>query len=242
MLVLPWAARAERDNFFTGTGKDGAYTAPGASSNINIHVRLTAAVDVGDLVVPVAAATGLAAGDLIMLHQSPGINPVPAAGPAGPVDLTTSSLGRWELARISSIAGLKLTLTRPLVSAFGSTGAQVVRVPEFTTVTINSGTSISCNQWNGTSGGVLAFLATGTVTNNLLIHASSRGFRSGNSGTDNSGTLGATGLDQAAPSGAQKWEGLAITRYGTTLQQVKTGIPVGAGVERRLVRLRVTRP
>ncbi|MGV3662942.1 MAG: adventurous gliding motility protein AgmC, partial [Prosthecobacter sp.] len=216
LLALPGTARAERDNFFTGTGKDGAYTAPTANSAVNIHVRVTAAVNVGDVVVPVASATGLAVGDLIMLHQSSGISPVPAAGTAGPVDLTASNLGRWELARISSIAGLNLTLTRPLVSAFGATGAQVVRVPEFTNVTINSGTSITTSLWNGSSGGVLAFLATGTVTNNVIIHASSRGFRAGLSVTDSTGTQGATGLDQAAPSGAQKGEGLAITRYGAT--------------------------
>lgn len=214
MLALPWLARAERDSFFTGTGRDGAYAAPTASAVVNFYAQVTAAVAVGGTTIQVASTTNFAAGDLIMVHQTSGISPEPASGAAGPLDLTSSNVGRFELARISSISGLTVTLTKPLLTAFGATGAQIIRVPEYTDVTIASGRSIVASLWNGSAGGVVAFLASGTLTNNTTVQAVGRGFRAGQGVNDSTGLVGATGLDEPAPSGAQKGEGVAITRYG----------------------------
>lgn len=48
--------------------------------------------------------------------------------------------GAYELARIDSIAGATVTLTHPLVNEYAATGAQIVRVPEYTNLLIESAT------------------------------------------------------------------------------------------------------
>ncbi len=64
-------------------------------------------------------------------------------------------------------------------NAQASSAAQVVRVPHFTDVTIPAGKSIAAPAWNGNSGGIVVFRASGTVSVAGSIDAQAKGYRGG---------------------------------------------------------------
>ncbi|WP_386071099.1 Ig-like domain-containing protein [Tahibacter sp. UC22_41] len=199
---------------------------------VNSYAPIAAPLAPGDIQVPIGAVRGgsFASGDLVMLWQTTGLIPEPASGMTGPFDVGTGAVGHWELARLSGASGGTLSLTAPLLAAFPATVSQVVRVPEYTTLTINAGGSLQALAWDGSSGGMVAALVSGTVTNNATgsISANAAGFRGGLYVDDMSGSLGCTGLDDPAPVGARKGEGIAVTRYGPA-QSGRGRVANGAG-------------
>ncbi|MCY1073847.1 adventurous gliding motility protein AgmC [Archangium lansingense] len=219
------AALAEPDTFGLGTGRNGTLTVSTAGTNwINSYAPVTGPLASGDTVIPVGTCTGeascFAAGDLVLVLQTTGLVPEPASGDTTLLDLNTryKEVGRWEFARLASVTPTAMTLTAPLVYDYAANVTQVIRVPEYTGVTINATRSITAPSWNGSTGGVIAFLAQQTFTNNGTVNANSIGFRGGRFVDDGSGDAGCleTELDKSAPQGAQKGEGLAFTRYGDT--------------------------
>ncbi|MCL4826494.1 MAG: hypothetical protein KJZ95_03950 [Caldilinea sp.] len=57
------------------------------------------------------------------------------------------------------------------------TSAQVIRVPHYGDVNVSSGGRVAANPWNGVTGGVLAFRATGRVVIAGVLDATGFGFR-----------------------------------------------------------------
>ncbi|MCF8424082.1 MAG: gliding motility-associated C-terminal domain-containing protein [Bacteroidia bacterium] len=64
-------------------------------------------------------------------------------------------------------------------TAYGN--VQVIRVPRYSSLTVIAGGSITCPQWNGTTGGVVAVEAENNVvlSNSPSINVSGKGFRGG---------------------------------------------------------------
>ena len=60
--------------------------------------------------------------------------------------------------RDEATAALVAPLDHAPSAAFSASGAQVISVPEFTTVSVPAGTSVSATPWDGAVGGVVAFL------------------------------------------------------------------------------------
>ena len=209
--VPNWAA-AEEDAFGTGDGSDGAFTA-GAGSVVNVYRRLTANIAVGGSSVSVNSGAGFSAGDLVMLWHVQGNDPIASLSNQSTMNLDSAAdgLGKWELTRLSAVSGNTLTARRPFLNSFPVSRTQVIRVPEFTTVTVASGRSIVASSWNGTTGGIVAFLATGTVTVNGSINVSERGFRGGPA-VIGTAQLGCTSLSQPGPNGGRRGEG---TMFGS---------------------------
>lgn len=191
-------ARAETDTFGTGDGHNGAKTVAALNEVINSYAALTVDAPANAMSVTIASGgvvgdpAGFAAGDLVMVWQAAGLAAADALGVkgnSGSLDLTTAGggvTGRFELARITTITngGNQLNFGKPLTRAFASKVSQVVKVPEYTTVNVPQGTSVAARPWegNGTdgwTGGVIAFLATGAVTNEGIINANNAGFRGG---------------------------------------------------------------
>jgi hypothetical protein len=219
-LILPGrpaTTYAAGDTFYLGTGRDGALVVSTTNLVINTYAPVTAPLAPGDTAMLRGTSVGsgvFAAGDLVMILQTTGIVPEPPSGGPSPIDLSSSPVGRWELARVATAAGSTITLSEPLRSSYAANVTQLVRVPEYTSVTINAGRSVAALAWNGSVGGVVAFLVNGTLTNNGTVEARARGFRGGLPADDSSGAMGCTGLDEPAPAGGQKGEGIAATRYG----------------------------
>lgn len=210
LAFAPQTARAEADRFGLGTGRDGSHTHSGTGP-VNVYAALSAPVVVGATSLGVSTTAGFAAGDLVMVHQSAGQLVQPLVGTASDVDLSEEPVGLWEFARVASVGADSIILTAPLVRSYSAPGAQVIRVPEYTYVNITG--TITAPAWDGATGGIVAFLTAGNVTLAGDIDVSQRGFRGG--AKLNGGGERCEGLDEPAPGGANKGEGVSGL-YGNT--------------------------
>lgn len=151
---------------------------------------------------PRGAATVIAAGDLVMVIQM-------QDGTGGNFTNTAlygfpaTSAGRYEFARVISVGVNLLNLSANLVNSYTQNTAvannqtyQVVRVPQYSTLSINAGSSIVPVAWDGTTGGTLVVDVAGIFTNNGSMNASYAGFR-GNAGQHLTGVAGALPLTAA---------------------------------------------
>ena len=170
LLGYSGIARAEADTFGLGTGRDGAKTAAVlAGEVINTYAQATTALAAGGKTVTVGARTGAAAnftvGQVVMVVQShDGFAAAPVSGSGASLDLAGTKVGRYELARVAAVNGNDVTFTHGVVNAFDANSTQLVSIPEYTTVTVAVGAKILARPWDGTTGGIVAFLATGAIT------------------------------------------------------------------------------
>jgi len=93
-----------------------------------------------------------------------------------------SSAGQWERNTIQSYTSGTITTMTPLRNTYGS-GAQVIQIPQYTTVSVSSSFTWSAKSWNGTTGGLLIFLASGNFAYTGIVSADGAGFRGGVGGT-----------------------------------------------------------
>ncbi len=219
-------AQAEPDTFGTGTGRDGAFIAFSTINWVNRYSPVTNALAPGTTTIVVPDSNPFFVGDLVLVLQVTGPQPVPDGG--GVISLDGTRIARFEFGRIGSISNeTSVTLTAPLQKAFDAGRTQIVTVPEFTSVSLGAGRRIEGKPWDGQSGGVIAMLVTGAVNNNGAISADGLGFRGGSYVQDTSGTLACAAMDLAPPQGAQRGEGVAAGRYGAN--ETGRGNVVGAG-------------
>ena len=153
-------------------GSEGPLTVTQGGTVVNVSTPvLSANVPAGAVSLEVENAGDLSVGDEVLIIQMQHPN----------------AAGVYEFAVIAAIAGNRITLATPLVNTFSSgtfesqsaVAAQVVKVPHYTTVTVQAGASLTCDAWNGYRGGIVAFRASGEVTVHGSITASGRGFRGG---------------------------------------------------------------
>ncbi len=173
------ASAASASSYFNtfdvlGDGSSGALTVSSANTIVNTYAYLTGNEPAGDSTIAINNGTGFSNGDEILIIQMQ--------------NYSGGIAGTYEFRKISSGGGTtSLTLNAPLKNSYASgtfdsttaTVAQVVRVPQYTNVTINNGASITAAAWNGYSGGIVAFKANGTVTivSGGIITATAKGFR-----------------------------------------------------------------
>jgi hypothetical protein len=168
---------AENGELDTGTGADGPVT---ISSSQNINTDLggtltTVTANPTGTSISVASTTGFAADDEVILLNLQG-----ASG-------DTADVGNYEFLEIASVPdGTTLNLKSSVQNSydgtsFGNQSVVLQRVPQWTNVTVNSGGTLTANAWDGSSGGVVVFRATGTVTVNSggAINADNLGYRGG---------------------------------------------------------------
>jgi len=230
VLCCAGQALAEPDSFWLGTGRDGPLTVSTPGFETNRYAQVVAPSLPGDTDIDVGSVSGFAAGDLVMIHQTTGLVPAPDSGSATNVELANSPVGRWEFARVSSVSGNVLRFTAPLLYSYAASVSQVVRVPEYTSVTVASSGSIVAPAWNGQVGGILAFLVQNSVTNDGSISATGAGFRGGTYVQDTSGSVGCTGLNELPPKGAQRGEGLGNTPGSASTGRGNVGNAGGGGI------------
>ena len=221
---------------FAQRGKDGAKTISTANNIVNEYTNLTASVGAGTTNIPVTNSAlnansrfpaTLAPGDLILIYQVQGvfINGY-ASGTIGlPNDTTWGRVvdyyntGKYEFAQVRAVPNANsITLDCGLKNNYDVNATffytLIVRVPRYTSLTINSGGVLTCDDWNGTSGGVLAVEVEGNAVINTggIIDATGKGFRGGSLVGDN---LTAYGVNNVASNdasyGAEKGE--SVTGY-----------------------------
>ncbi|MBI5285327.1 MAG: hypothetical protein HY874_09560 [Chloroflexi bacterium] len=153
-----------------GNGSDGAIIFSSNSTMMPIDAPASGTAGATTLT---ASNAFFAAGQRLLVHQTMG-----------------ASAGVWELNQVAAYAFGTITTVTPLAHSYSSAGvnkAQVLVLPQYSNVTVNLGVILSAKPWSTSSGtgGILAFLASGTTTINGTISV-----------------VGSDGLDGAAGSGA----------------------------------------
>ena len=206
--VSPSVGFASADYFGDGDGHHGSKAVTGPET-VNAYSKVAADVAVNDTSVEVADGAKFSPGDLIMLWQVNGFA-TPLSGEQSEIDLAGQAVGRFELARVAAVIGDVLVLHGAMKNTFTAANSQVVFIPEYSSVSIDAAGEIQAADWDPATGegGIVAFLATGTVTMDGRVTANGAGFVGG---TDlgNSGTNGCTGLDEPSPTGGEKGESIA---------------------------------
>ncbi|MDP2691646.1 MAG: LamG-like jellyroll fold domain-containing protein [bacterium] len=159
-----------------GDGTDGALTVSSLNTVVNASTHLTANAPIGSTSLAVSSSASFLVDDEVLVHQTQG-----------------GTYGTFEYVRVSGVGAGSLTVSA-LTKGFTSNPAtantatavitQVIKVPQYTTVNVPAGTSIVPAAWNGLTGGILAFRATGdvTLTGGGKIDAEGKGFRGGAGG------------------------------------------------------------
>jgi hypothetical protein len=208
-------------------GKDGSLTVTGTTPVVvNGYAALAAdvaAAATGVQVVNLNSFTAtntrpsLAVGDVVLIVQMAGATiSVPADANDSTYGAVTSlgSAGRYEFAGVTAIdlGTNTISLGCGLKNSYTANGkTQVVRVPQYTNLTINSGASITADAWNGTVGGLVAVHAMNTITVTGDIDVSGKGFRGGvaHAGSNDAGANVTAYWSASGDSGAMKGEGIA---------------------------------
>jgi len=207
LAALPatgWAASA-----CATPGQDGSVT---TASPTMVYMTPTASVASGATSITVSSATGVAAGNLLLViqMQGAGINYTNTAnygdGTSGTGSgyLTTGlTAGTYEYAAVKSVAGGTITLSSGLVNAYtkaaasstaGASTYQVIRVPQYINLTLNG--TVTVTPWNGSTGGVLPLDVAGTFAfASKTISADYAGFRGGGAQMLDGSTATGTGTD-----------------------------------------------
>ncbi|MFZ0759792.1 MAG: C25 family cysteine peptidase [Candidatus Sulfotelmatobacter sp.] len=245
---------------------------------LNTYYPGTANVAAGATKIPVGTATGagaaIAAGNLLLViqMQDASINDAntvaygngytgqgfTALNSAGDYEFVTATgpvaAGSVPIAGAGAGGGLVFAYHHAVASATaGQSTYQVIVVPQYTTASFNPTTPPTALAWNGSTGGVLALDASGTLTlNGATVVVDGLGFRGG-AGMELTGGGGAnTDYRQPAPTAgyagvaeagwdAPKGEGIAGTpswvESGGTYLATGTSYPSGtAGTDGSMAR------
>ncbi len=219
------------------TGKDGAKTVAGTET-VNRYTALAAPALAGDTTLAVVDATGFSANDLVLVVAAQGATF--DGGDASTYGDTVSldAAGLHELFTLAAVAGTTLTLD----AGCGVTGLQnayplaarpqVVRVPQYSTLTVPAGTTLTGAPWDGAVGGVVAVHVEGAAAVDGTVDASALGFRGGAITLTSASVLGdVTGYRDAVGLGAEKGEGIGggAATYDGLGGRYGRGAPINGG-------------
>ena len=183
-----------------GTGASGSAT---ISSDPNTRATITGTATQFTSTLGSAILTN---GDVVMLHQTQG-----------------TGAGQWEFKRVASGGGTtSITWTTALNYSY-TTGAQCIKVPQYTTATVSAH---SVTAWNGTTGGIEVILAKTSITVSGVLSVSGATGASGNPAarTSGGGFRGGASGTIATPSQGQQGEG---TGGGLAATTAKSGSAPG---------------
>ncbi|MBS1571003.1 MAG: PKD domain-containing protein, partial [Bacteroidetes bacterium] len=129
--------------------------------------------------ISVEDATKFKVGDTVLLIQMKGAT-INTSNTSNYGNITNlGNCGNYEFNYIKSKSGNVLEFKNLITRSYdiGNGKVQLIRVPYFKTFNIT--TKLTCLPWNGTIGGVLAFLVKDTLKLNADIDVSGKGFRGG---------------------------------------------------------------
>ena len=175
-----------------------------AARTVNEYTSLTADATAGSSNISVVSSTlnsnsrfsnSLQPGELVLIIQMQGAsvnlvpNPIKPFDLSGPSDSSYGTItnynncGNHEYRQVKSIPNAtSIELDCPLEYNYTAAGkVQVIRVPRYKALTILAGGNLTCDIWNGTTGGILAIEVLGNITINGTgkMDVSSKGFRGG---------------------------------------------------------------
>lgn len=130
------------------------------------------------------------------------------------IQMLGGDVGVFDDAYIVSIdtSQLTITLDRQLANSYVTDSlsiVQVIRIPNYTTLNILQSGTITCNEWNGSTGGVIALKVLLDMENNGMISATGKGFHGSPGGIGGFGGAGGSGGTSSNRNGLYgEWGGL----------------------------------
>ena len=150
-IVFVFSFFSSVKNSFAGFGMHGAKTVNTSNVILNEFTTLNANVTAGASSITVASSTlnansrftgNLSAGELVMIIQMQGatINSTDVNASTWGNITAYNNAGRYEFGQVASVPNsTTINLTYPLLNSYTQTGkVQIVRVPRYTTFTLNS--------------------------------------------------------------------------------------------------------
>lgn len=196
---------------YFGDGSDGALTISSNTTEAPIDSSCSGSSGAFTLS---ATNASFAAGQVILIHQSRG-----------------TGAGTWQRNKIVSYTAGTITLQDALNATYtdsGSSQAQVRVLKQHTDVTIDSGDTYTAKAWGGNVGGILGFIASGTVTVSGTISANGNAGAVGDPGAGGAG-IGFRGGTGEKNSG-QSTQGEGTSGAGSAGSTLANGNGGGAGV------------
>ncbi len=226
-------------------GVDQSLTVFAANTTLNRYVSVTAVsgntVTVSNIALLNDGGSGhfvnngLTSGDLILLYQAQGATFANATDTATWGAFSLNNAGRFEFAEVLYTIGNTIVLCGNVVNSYTISGrVQAIRVPQYTSLTVNGGASVIAPAWNGSVGGIVALNVEGTLTVNGQVSVDSSGFRGGARNTNAAFNAPATTTIYRVTDdtlGAQKGESILgfETEYTAAGGQYGRGAPANGG-------------
>jgi gliding motility-associated-like protein len=161
--------------------------------------------------IEVQDASFLSIGDRVLIIQMKGAN-INTSNTAAFGSVTNyNNCGHYEFATVTSLYGNEVGFQFSLLHDYEVAGkVQLIRVPQYTNVIVTN--TLTAQDWNGNTGGVLVLEVSGTLTLNAPISVNGKGFRGAFSSQNPDGGCG-NHTDYFYPVssgfGAEKGEGIA---------------------------------
>ena len=185
---------------------DGATGSATVSSDPNTRATITGTAG---QTTGTAGSTAFANGDLVVLHQTQG-----------------TGAGQWEINRVQSGGGTTSLTFQVAHNYTYGTGAQIIKVPRYTTATVSAH---SVTAWNGTTGGVEVICGRTSIVCSGALNGVGLGYRGGTGGAGvtagGEGSLGYGNRTGGAAGGASEAGGSG-GGYGTNGSQAGTGLNI----------------
>ena len=155
---------------YYGTGIDGDISfSTGTNYTDGVRSTVTGSNSSGSSTLELDSLAGLTVNDEVLIITMQDDN------------TSSNSVGTFEFKVISSINSSTLTFTENLLNDYNASSTvkhQVIRVSNYNNVTISSGAILTSHSWDGSTGGIICFRATGQVDNSGTISVDGLGYRS----------------------------------------------------------------
>jgi MYXO-CTERM domain-containing protein len=224
-------------------GGDGAYIVPAANTVVNVYAQLAGAAD------PIATNTtitvndvngnflaAVAKGDLLLIVQMAGatMDTTDSETYGTVTNVGLGSAGSYEFVGVEGVTDSVITLACGLKNGYSRSGkTQVIRVPQYTILTIASGRSITARAWDGVTGGVVAVHADTTLELEGSIDVTAKGFRGGAAPAAKTSAAAGSAIaiyrSTVQTNGAEKGEGIAGYPPDFATGQYGRGAPANGG-------------
>jgi len=184
-------------------------TGTNISGTINIYTPVNA-INPCTNSITVGSAAGFSVGDRVLIIQMKGATIDQTNTATYGNILSYGGAGTYEFGNIASITGTTIQFVNKILYTYTPANiVQLVRVPQYANAIVSA--PLTCQAWNGTTGGILAFEVSGNLYLNANINVSNNGFLGGIAGVNN----GACHVqDYDAPTangeGAYKGEGIVV--------------------------------
>lgn len=179
---------------FSQPGKNGSFTVTTANTILNNYSPVNQNISAGSNYISVVAQSqllNLCPGDLIMIYQAQGANISTLNSANYGLIFNYYNAGIYEFVYVKSVSGNIIITASSIINNYTASGmVQVVKVPLYSTLTVNSGAKIIAKDWKDTLiasvryrfGGIVSVHAS-SIVNNGTITTTGAGFRGGKADT-----------------------------------------------------------